>query len=87
MTPAQAAAHPLPSKYVIAVIVMALSFVVGHKLLGPKFERYKEDSTACLGYDSDHDRRVAALQKTANFWIFAIIMPWLDILIAFWGRW
>lgn len=69
MTPAQAAAHPIPSKYIIAGIVMALSFVAGHRLLRPKFQRYKDDPTACRGYDSEHDRRVAAFPKTAGFLI------------------
>lgn len=86
MTPAQAAAHPIPSKYIIAGIVMALSFVVGHRLLGPKFERYRDDPTACRGYDSEHDRRVGAFQKTAGFLICAIVMPWLGFMIAFWDR-
>jgi hypothetical protein len=86
MTPTQAAAHPIPSKYVIAGIVMACSFVAGHRLLGSKFERYRDDPSACRGYDSDHDRRVATFQKTAGFLICAIVMPWLGFMIAFWNQ-
>jgi hypothetical protein len=86
MTPAQAAAHPIPSKYIIAGVVMALSFVVGHRLLGPKFEKYIDNPTACPRYDNDHDRRAAAFQKTAGFVISAIVMPWLAFMIAFWDR-
>jgi hypothetical protein len=86
-TPSQVAEAHLPSKVTFALILWILCAVVGNFWLDPRFKKYLSDPSACLGFDSDHDRRIAGQQKALTILICAVVLPALTLLITFWSYW
>lgn len=82
LSPSQVAAHPLPSKYITALVVWGLCIVIGKLWLGRRFKRYLDDSAARTMLNSEQDRRVAERQKTIVIVTFVFILPAVALLIV-----
>lgn len=86
LTPAEARALHIPSKYPLAIGGWILCAIAGRVSLGRKFKRFLSDAGAALDFAGERDRQIAEGQKFAVLAICGLLVPGLAVLIAFWRQ-
>jgi hypothetical protein len=65
------------------IIIGILSWVVGRLWVGKRFEKYREDRCVYTQYASEKDSQIVAWQRFIVFFVCAIVLPFLAMLVTF----
>jgi hypothetical protein len=72
---------------VFVPILLLVVLTVGHFVLIKSFAEYRHNSGICAEYDSARDREIISLQRFITFAVCAIVIPFIALVVAFWGSW
>lgn len=86
LSPSEAAARPLPSKYMIILVTWGLCILIGKFWLGRRLKKYMDDPASRTMLDTERDQRIAERQKTIVIVTFVFVIPAVALLITLWGR-
>jgi hypothetical protein len=65
------------------IIMCVMSLVIGHRWLGQRLKKYREDRSVYLQFDTERDTKIAFWQKVSVTVVCAIVLPFLAMLVTF----